>query len=170
MATNLMFNIGGQPRPASYVAGQIHIVWVRDASTEFFNPNELHIPAKYHRCFAEKIFLYCEASALRVLLTEKQRDTWYEELVREFENLLFGVVPTAEAAAKLSEIKSAMGDLDKLIHGEARLSWCRQWLKTIGHDETNPGALGTLAQLLALNTNSLRDAIRDIGPPSAINS
>ena len=163
----MIYVIAEEARSASYVAQQFHIVWVKDASAEFFNPRQLHIPATYHSAFAKRIYLYCEASALRVLLTENLRDSRYEELLQEFEKLLFGPEPTTKALAKLHLIKSAMGNLERLINEGAdhSLSWCREWFQNIGYDETNPAVLVTFAQLLALNTKSLRDAISDIGPP-----
>lgn len=73
-----MFNVGGVTRPASYVAKQIHLVWVEQATKEFFNPNDLHLPKDKEHSFGLKIYLYCEAAALRVLITERQNDDRYE--------------------------------------------------------------------------------------------
>lgn len=100
-------------------------------------PADLHLDISENQSslFFDKYFLYCEAAALRVLLTEKGTD---KSLVREFEKLVFGANPTDEAANKLVSMKSAMKDLDQLFCQKKNLNWARNWLLDIGYDETNP--------------------------------
>jgi hypothetical protein len=109
--------------------------------------------------------LYCEAGVLRVLLTQNEQDSNYNDLVQEFEKLIFPHGPTSEGMTKLKAVKSAMIDLDRLIvEKNGELSWALNWFAGIGHDETNPATLVMLVRLIALNTESLRDCIREIGP------
>jgi hypothetical protein len=160
-----MFYINGVARSASYVARQIHLIWVEDAAKEFFKPEDLDLPEDKRNSFVSKIYLFCEAAALRVLLTERQNDQRYEKLLREFERLIFPLQPTPEAMDKLETIKFAMKELDRLFTEKKELAWCRQWLQGIGRDETNPETLFEFAQLIGINTSSLRQLVRDIGPP-----
>jgi hypothetical protein len=157
-----MFKTDGVERPASYVAKQIHTIWVAE---NFFRPEALHLPTSKRDLFIQKIYVFCEASVLRVLLTELQNNGAYEELLQEFERLVFPSSPSPAAVAKLAAAKSAMVELDKLFGEQRQLSWCRDWFRAIGHDETNPEALATFARLLAEHTNSLRRLIHDLGPP-----
>jgi hypothetical protein len=161
------FNVDGVTTSASDVARQIHVVWVRDAANEFFNPKDLHLPEDKTNRFFQKIYLHCEAAVLRVLLTETQNNVRYEELLREFESLIFPPKQTAEGVAKLETLKSAMKEINALFTERKELSWCRNWFQSIGHDETNPATLYTFARLIGLNTNSLRKMLSEIGPPEA---
>jgi hypothetical protein len=76
--------VDGTPRPASYVAAQIHHVWVESSAKElveiFFEkkPRDLRLPTNLRGPFAHKVRLYCEASVLRGLLTEKQSNPKFE--------------------------------------------------------------------------------------------
>jgi hypothetical protein len=116
--------------------------------------------------FAFKIRLYCEASALRVLLTEKQNNPRFEGLVAEFEKFIFPSVPTFDRIAKLEAVKLAMKNLNQLIFDKEEFSWARTWFTGIGREETNPATLALLVQLLAKDTKLLRELIREIGPPA----
>jgi hypothetical protein len=165
-----MFDVGGTPRPADYVAAFVYHLWVDDATTglvnAFFNRGTTFIPVNKRDAFATKIKLYCEADVLRVLLTEKQTNPRYLDLNKEFEKLIFPFTRTAEGTTKLEAIKSAMINIDKLIFEENKeLSWARSWFETIGHNETNPATLFLLVELMGSNTRSLRQLIREIGSP-----
>jgi hypothetical protein len=65
------FFVDGTPRPASYVAAQIHHVWVDNSVQRFvegfFDRKPRYLPANLRGPFAHKVRLYCEASVLRVL-------------------------------------------------------------------------------------------------------
>jgi hypothetical protein len=163
-----MFVVNGTPRPAAYVAAQIYKVWVQDSAKKFvevfLDGKTRFIPANLRGPFVLKTHLYCEASVLRVLLTEMQSNPKFETLVVEFERLIFPLTQTSEGMEKLEAIKSAMKNLDRLIFEKKELSWARSWFADIGHDETNPATLHLLVQLLALDTKSLRGLIRDIRP------
>lgn len=164
-----MFNVGGTARSASYVAQFIHKLWVKDAAKDFFNPDtfHIHLPEDKKRLFLAKIYLLCEASALRVILTELQNNSAYEELLRESERLIFPPEPTAEGMKKLEVIKAMVAELDRFFTEKKEISWCRGWLHKIGHDETNPAILATFAQLIGVNTKMVRKFLHDIGPPAS---
>lgn len=161
-----MFNVDGIPRDSTYVARQIYLVWVEQAAKEFFNPNDLHLPKDRKHPFFLKIYLYCEAAALRVLITERQGDDRYEELLKEFQRLVVPSKPTAEGLAKLEALKLAANELNALFTEKNKeLSWSRNWFQGIGHNETNPATLAAFAALIGINTRSLREMIHEIGPP-----
>jgi hypothetical protein len=138
---------------------------VIDAATEFFAAKDLHLPEDRKAAFQGKIFLYCQAAVLRVLLIERQKNDGYEELLREFEKLIFPPKPTADGMTKLEAVKSAMKELDELFSEKKELSWCMKWFRGIGHEETNPAILALFAQLIGLNTRSIRQLVNEIGPP-----
>jgi hypothetical protein len=160
-----MFNIGGTPRSAAYVAQQLHMTFVVDTAKNFFKPSDIHLPESKVALFHSKIYLYCEAAVLRVLLTEEQQNESYRELVTEFEKLILPP-PSQGGMTKLEAIKAAMKSHDQLFTEKKEFTWTRNWLKGIGHEETNPEALATFAQLIGLNTRTVRKFIHDIGPPS----
>ncbi len=113
-----MFVVDGTPRPAAYVAAQIYQVWIEDATSSLiktFFTERPYIPPNKRDQVALKTRLYCEAAALRVLLTEKQNDVRYSGWVREFEKLIFTSSPISEGTAKLEAVKSAMKNIDELI-------------------------------------------------------
>jgi hypothetical protein len=169
MHNKLVFLVAGTPRPASYVAAQAYQFAVEDAAKSFiesfFGDGRRLIAADGQDRFVIKIRLYCEAAALRVLLTEKQNNDRYSDLVEEFEKWIFPRTGTAEGIAKLAAIKSAMKDIDRLIFDTKQLSWARNWFAGIGCDETNPVTLALLVHLMGLDTKSFRELIHEIGPP-----
>jgi hypothetical protein len=160
------FYVDGTPRSASYVAAQIHHLWVEDTAKDFverfFDGKTRFLPANLRELFAHRILLYCEASVLRVLLAEKQSNPKFRSLVAEFEKLIFPPTPTSEGMTKLEAIKSAMKNLDRLIFEKKRLSWARSWFAGIGHNETNPATLLMFIELLAVDTKHLRELMRRI--------
>src|SRR5262245_18049871 len=101
-----MFNVRGTPRSAAYVAKQLHMLFVEDSAKNYFRPKDIHLPESPR--FYSKIYLYCEAAVLRVLLSEEQRNKDYKELVIEFEKLVFPRDPTHSGMVKLEAIKDAM--------------------------------------------------------------
>ena len=163
-----MSGVSRTARPASHIAQQIHLLWVKNSAIEFFKPEDMRIylPHDKKSLFFSKIYLLCEASALRVILIERQNKSAYEELFKEFERLIFPAEPTPEAMRKLEAIKSAMLQLDEFFTEKRELSWCRGWLKEIGHDETNPETLVIFAQLIGSNVKSLRQYLEEMGPPA----
>jgi hypothetical protein len=62
-----MFNVGGTPRSASYVAQQLYMNFVVDAARDFFKPSDIRLPEEGWPLFHSKIFLYCEAAVTGVL-------------------------------------------------------------------------------------------------------
>jgi hypothetical protein len=144
----------------------MHCIWVETAAKEFFNPNDLHLPKDNKDLFFQKISLHCEAAVLRVLLAERRNDDRYEELLNEFERLIFPPKQTIEGMAKLESLRLSINEINALFVEKKEFSWCRQWLQGIGHDETNPATLAIFSQLISLNTRSIREMIHEIGPPS----
>jgi hypothetical protein len=160
-----MFNVGGTPRSASHVAQQLYMNFVVDAARDFFKPSDIRLPEERWPLFHSRIFLYCEAAVLRVLLTEEQRNKAYKELVKEFEKFVFREDPSEGGMIKLEAIKAAMKAHDQLFTEKKEFSWARSWLKGIGHDETNPATLVLFVQLIGLNTRTVRELVHEIGPP-----
>ena len=163
-----MLVLNGTPRPAAYVASQIYNIWVKDSAKQFvktfFDGETPRIPANLRGPFALRTHLCCEASVLRVLLTEKQNNPRFESLVVQFEKLVFPLNPTSEGMTKLEAIKSAMLNLDRLFSEKKEFSWARSWFRGIGHDETNSATLMLLVQLLASDIKLLRILMCDIRP------
>jgi hypothetical protein len=137
----MMFHVDGVARPASYIAQQLYLVFVRDHAKGLFDPTRLHIPEDKRELFFRKISFYCEAAVLRVLLTERATDGRYEELVQEWEKLIFLSQPSDQVAEKVEAIKAVMIELGELFTEEKPFSWCRRWWEDVGHDETNPALL-----------------------------
>jgi len=130
-----MFNVRGTLRSAAYVAQQLHMLFVVDGAKNYFKPSDIHLPKDKSDLFYSKIYLYCEAAVLRVLLTEEHQNRNYKELVKEFEKLIFPP-PLHGGMTKLEAIKAAMKSHDQLFADKKEFSWARSWLKGIGHDET----------------------------------
>jgi hypothetical protein len=129
--------------------------------------NDLHLNLSedQKQSFLSKYAFYCEAAALRVLLTEKGRgQPAHSLLLQEFEKLIFGSKPSASAANKLVAIKSAMKSLDELFTQNTEPAWSRTWLLDIGYDETNFVTLATFAMFVGSNTKLLRELVRDLIP------
>jgi hypothetical protein len=73
-----------------------------------------------------------------------------EQPLQEYERILFPPSPEAPgAAARLQEVRAAMADLNDLTdrnrERRGELTWGQNWFADIGHDETNPVALGMLS-------------------------
>lgn len=107
--------------------------------------------AEFDAKFLAKLHLYCEASALRILLTANKPENRYEQLLEEFEKIIFPYPPNSEGIKKLAAIRAAMIDLQRMIDTPhyRHFSWARDWLLEIGCDETNPEALYLFGALFA---------------------
>jgi hypothetical protein len=79
--------------------------------------------------------------------------------LREFDKLIF---PTGRTTTKLEALKLAVIDLNAFFTEKKERSWCRNWFQSIGHDETNPESLFVFAQVIGLNTSSLREMLHQI--------
>lgn len=161
----MIFVIDGEPKSTEYVAKQIHLVWVTNASKKSFDLIKKYIKQEHHDRLVKRTYLYCEASVIRVIFNTKVRDSRYQELLHEFETLLFANLSTSDFSLKGQLLKSAISDLDQIFLEKSPFSWCREWFRNVGHSETNPAVLTLLFQFLALDTNSLGQLIQDIGPP-----
>ena len=113
--------------------------------------------------FLEKMRLFSEAAALRVLITTKNNDKRYEPLLWEFEDYLFPSGPTDEGQKKLEALKSAMGEIQTLSISP-ELTWARDWFFQLGHDETNPATLVAFTQMFADGTRGLRKLLNEAIP------
>lgn len=166
-----MFVVDGTPRSPAYVAAQIHQVWVVDAAKSYveslFDGKTRFLPPSMRDLFTSNIRPYCEATVLRILLTEQQNNPRFDGLVAEFEKLIFLSCPTFDRMTKLEAVKSTMIDLDRLMFEKKELSWAQSWFAGLGHEETNPATLALLVQLLAIDTKSLRELTREIGSSAA---
>jgi hypothetical protein len=124
-----------------------------------YDPNEwkLKLPKHIKPLFFAKLRVYHEASILRVLLTDSQKNN---TLLREFEKQLFGTTWTPTAATKLDALKIAVRSLDELFLDSNKAgTWARSWLLDIGYDETNPAVLLAFGGLMANKTKTLREMI-----------
>jgi hypothetical protein len=113
--------------------------------------------------FLEKMRLYSEAAALRVLITTKNNDKSYEPLLWEFEEYLFPSGPTDESQRRLEALKSAMGEIQTLSINP-RPTWARDWFLQLGHDETDPSTLVAFIQMFAEATRGLRKLLNEAIP------
>jgi hypothetical protein len=113
--------------------------------------------------FLEKIRLYSEAAALRVLITTKNNDKRYEPVLWEFEEYLFPKEPTDEGQKKLDALTSAMGDIQTLSINP-QLTWARDWFLELGHDEANPDTLMMFIQMFSVGTRGLRKLLNEAIP------
>jgi hypothetical protein len=146
-------------KPIDHYAKLIHESFVENAFKNFFDQNKLYVPPEHHLAFKRRIYLYCEAITLYTLFCESQYDSKYEELLHEYEKIIFPPEPTAEALEKLENIKSAMGDFATLIEEEKKLSWCGAWYQAFGYNETNPIALMTLLAAFSTTAKGVRESL-----------
>src|SRR5262249_527688 len=164
-----MFVVDGIPRPAAYVATLIYQIWVEDTANYFvdrlFDRQTQFLPPNVQRPFENKIRLYCESSVLRILLMKQQVNPRFENLVKEFERLIFPPTPTPEGMTKPEAVKSAMLALHRLPSERKELSWARTWLADIGHNETNPATLALLVTLMTMDMGALRELLDEISHP-----
>jgi hypothetical protein len=125
--TDKLFVVDGTPRPAAYIAMQICQLSVEDATKylveTFFDgyKGAFKITPTTRGAFELKIRLYCEASALRILQTEKEKDSRYFDLVAEFMKLILPPTPSG-MLVKLGAVKSAMKNIEELISERKELS------------------------------------------------
>jgi hypothetical protein len=160
------FTIDGISRPASEVAQQVHYFCVVRATQSLFDPNTLQIPNDKRDAFYSRILLYCEASALRIILAKRMCNPRYDELLREFEGIIFTQEPTEGGDLKVRAIRSAVNELDALFMRKNELAWCRRWFQAIGINQTNPNVSMLFARLLAINSTHTRKALIQVGPPT----
>ena len=128
--------------------------WESDSQVKVFRSR---LPDAVQPAFADKYLIYCEANVLRVLITQQ---TQGRNLLHAFERVLFGTEQSKASEDKLAAVKVAMLDLNKLVSEKKEMSWSRQWLLEIGHDETNPAQLFLLAHLFG--TKHLRQLVTDL--------
>ncbi len=102
--------------------------------------------------FLDKMQLYSDAAALRVLVTTKNKDKRYEPLLWEFEEYLF---PSDEGQKRLAALKSAMDEIQTLSN-DPEITWARDWLLQLGLDESDPATLVAFIQIFAEATRGLR--------------
>jgi len=122
--------------------------------------------AEFDVKFLAKMHLYCEASALRILLTANEPEKRYEQLLQEFEKIIFPDPPNSEGIKKLIAIKAAMSELQKMIDAPRykQFSWARNWLLEIGCDETSSESLFLFGALFAPTMNSIRRMVEKSEP------
>ena len=104
---------------------------------------------------------------MRVLQTEKERNKGYAGLIQEFERIVVQSTTMYERATKREVTNSAILFLEQLIfEEEKRLSLARDWFASSGYDETNPATLLGFVRFIGSDTQSLRELIRELGPPA----
>ena len=93
--------------------------WVSDSLVKTIRS---HLPDHVQAAFADQYLLYTEANVLRVLITQQEQG---RNLLHAFERVLFGADQSKVPMDKISAIRLAMVDLDKLFFSEEnkKLSW-----------------------------------------------
>ena len=161
----------GTVLPAREVARGIYLI-MNDEPRRIFDKIwkllEAEIPTdrrpQFEAAFLEKMRLYSEAAALRVLITTKNNDERYELLLWEFEEYLFPAAgPTEEGQKKLDALRPAMGDIQTLSVNP-QLTWAYDWFLELGHDETNPDTLMMFIQMFSVGTQALRKLLKETIP------
>lgn len=161
----------GTVLPAREVARGIYLV-VNNEPRRIFDKIwkflEAEIPTdrrlQFETAFLEKMRLYSEAAALRVMITTENNDERYEPLLWEFEEYLFPAGrPTEEGQRKLDALRSAMGDIQTLSVNP-QLTWAYDWFLELGHDETNPDTLMMFIQMFSVGTQALRKLLEETIP------
>jgi hypothetical protein len=162
----------GREMSAHDIAKNICLYLIKDEPKEIFNRiwkyigNKIPVEqqAKFETDFLNKMQLYSEAAALRVFITAKNSDKRYEQLLHEFEKIIFTHgATTTEGVEKLKSMKAAMADIQNQVDN-TQLTWARNWFMSIGHDETNPATLMMFIQLFAVNTNQIRQFLQENRP------
>ena len=167
LPSQLTFKVGEDRHTAEYVAKQIHLLWVEGNSREDFAKLQEKLPFKHHKSFADRCRLYCEATALLVVLEFREKDERYEELLTELERTIFPPKMNKEAVEKLALIKEAIVDLDHLLSDSKELTWAMEWFHKMGCDQVSPPRLTFLSATLKMNASSLIKMLTDFGPPTA---
>ena len=152
------FRTKTNPAASHDLAKQLYQAAVKDwESDSLVKRFRSRLPDRAQAAFAAKYLIYCEANVLRVLLTQQ---TQGRNLLNSFERILFGTEQSKASEEKLAAIRVAMLDLNKLVSEKKELSWSRQWLLEIGHDETNPEQLLLLGTLFG--TKHLCELVTDL--------
>lgn len=111
-------------------------------------PREFHLPRTVWPQFRDKMRLYRTAAVLMCLISHARSKPEDENVLRAYESLIFPPTPTQSGMATLEALRHAMKQLANLVdpNGERKtLSWSADWLRGIGHEETNPMTLTIFA-------------------------
>jgi hypothetical protein len=166
------FTLDGRVLSAQDVALNIYLAFVKDEPNEacdklwkFIEPK---LPADRHARFQADFFgkmkLYYEADTLRYLIAASRKDSRYEQILDEFEKIIFPHPATNDFAEKLANVRAAMADIQSHLDEQRLFPWALQWFAKIGHDETNPATFMALIQLFADNCEWLRKLLQRIRP------
>ena len=129
------------------------------------DPKTYGIPRTIRPDFRAKLQLYREALVLLALSLEAQDDPRFEDALKSYEKFILPGTPTPEGLEKLERLKAAMRDLGSLISGgdkKRQLSWAKDWLNSIGHEEWNPVTLILFASNWMLDYTGIAGTLKDI--------
>ncbi len=116
------------------LAELLHQIFVEE-SEQNVDPNSYNVPEAHFDKFRTKIFLYRSALVLTALVKKSSEDSIFQPTLAEYEHILG--LPDAK---KWDDVRAAMSDLAVILTPteNPNLTWSRNWLMDIGHDETNP--------------------------------
>jgi hypothetical protein len=126
--------------PPQVIAKNLHEILV---TARFSDPlaETLKIPEPFIQLFREKVTRYREAVILMRLIAESKQQDKFASVQCAYDAILFGPLPTQEGLEKLTMIRAAMADLNKIVGNQEEswcISWAREWLAEIGYDAQNP--------------------------------
>ena len=96
------------------LADHLHQILVEEDNPQAA-PEKYHLPEAVHEHFRRKVLLYREANVLLALLKWAKKDPLFEQLLQEYERILFPASPTSAGVAKVEAVKAAMTDIDALV-------------------------------------------------------
>jgi hypothetical protein len=163
----------GEEVSARDLAQGIYVIFVKGEPKDFLDKIwkylDTKIPAQqranFEANFLNKMQLYSEAAALRVLITTSNNDKRYTPLLQEFEKFIFPAEVATKDLQKLQVIKTAMAAIQNQVDNpQMAFTWARNWLKGIGHDENNLETLMIFVQLFATSMKQLRYFLNENRP------
>jgi hypothetical protein len=120
---------------ASEIAAGLFQVFVKDNSLK---PEDWEIPPELVVAFLEQSRLYLEATVSLLLCTTASKEKPYEEVLRQYDQLILPVEPTPDGLRKRDALMTAANELSRLlIPGEQgkMFTWAAEWFTKIGHEQ-----------------------------------
>lgn len=130
-------------------------------------PSDFHVAETAISRFENKVELYQFAVVLMALLGEEQSDPKFVP-VRECLEVISFPASQNERMSFLSDVKTAVMDLDDLLHPNEKekttdpCSWASGWFENIGVNESNPAVLAVFASSWVRHYVAVVNALRDI--------
>jgi hypothetical protein len=131
------------PTPAT-IAKSLYSIIVAEGTANDIRKENLFgvLPGSIPVRIVGQLTTYRKAAVLLALLA--RTDGWPrgEEILQAYEALIFGPSPTDQGVQAMTEVRSAMIELEQLLRRpDPQLTWAREWLARGGVTTENPAVL-----------------------------